>query len=174
MQSYALIADPDADAASLYAAAARDEGLTYVSVRDGALALAVLGKRGVPQLLVTEITLPGLPGCELIARVRGNPGGEGTAVIVVSADRALRERAAELRAELGIGAVLSKVASFESIRRVLTRLGVGYGGPGGRTRRPLSSPPSSLASAPSAPGSAVRVRAGAPAQPWGFRSRGRG
>jgi CheY-like chemotaxis protein len=167
MQSYALIADPDAAAASLYAAAAWEEGLTYVSVRDGALALAALAERGTPELLVTEITLPGLLGFELVTRVRGGPGGAGTAVIVVSADRALRERAAELRAQLDLGAVLSKAASFESIRRVFKRLRGGTGG-----RAPRSSP--SPASARGAPGSAVRVRDGGAVQAPGRWSRGRG
>lgn len=138
MQGYALIADPDAEAASLYAAAAGDEGLTYVSVRDGVVAMTVLGERGTPQLLVTEITLPGIPGLDLITRVRASLSGEDPAIIVVSADRTLREQAAEMRDELRIGAVLSKATPLDSIRRVLKRLGI---------RR-----------APSPPGSLVRLR----------------
>jgi CheY-like chemotaxis protein len=122
MQSYALIVDPDVSAATVYVAAVRDEGLTYVSVRDGARAMAVLAERGTPDVLITEITLPGFDGLELVDRVRRAPSGADTAVILVSADRDLRERAGERRASLELGAVLSKSATGESIRRVLKRL----------------------------------------------------
>jgi CheY-like chemotaxis protein len=122
MQSYALIADPDVAAAALYSAAVRDEGLTYVSVRDGARAVAVLVERGTPDVLITEVSLPGLDGFELVERVRRSSSGAQTAIIMVSADRAQRERAAQARASLEIGAVLSKASTTESIRRVLKRL----------------------------------------------------
>ena len=81
MPSYALIADPDTAAALVFASAAKDEGLTYLSVRDGARALAVIRDRGAPELLVTEIALPDLDGLELVERIRRLPAGETTAVV---------------------------------------------------------------------------------------------
>jgi CheY-like chemotaxis protein len=125
MQSYALIADPDVTAAAVYAAAVRDEGLTYVSVRDGSRALAVVAARGMPELFVTEIALPDLDGLEVVERLRRAPGGGSTSIIVVSADRDQRERADARRADLDLGAVLSKAASLDSIHRVLWRLQIG-------------------------------------------------
>jgi CheY-like chemotaxis protein len=122
MQSYALIADPDVAAAAVYAAAVRDEGLTYVSVRDGSRAVAVLVERGTPDVLISEVSLPGVDGFELVERVRRAPSGAQTAIIMVSADRLLRERAAQARAALELGAVLSKASTTQSIRRVLKRL----------------------------------------------------
>jgi CheY-like chemotaxis protein len=122
MPSYALIADPDVATAAVYAAAVRDEGLTYVSVRDGARAVAVLMERGTPDVLITEVSLPAVDGFELVERVRRAPSGAQTAIIMVSADRLQRERAAQARTALELGAVLSKASTTESIRRVLKRL----------------------------------------------------
>jgi CheY-like chemotaxis protein len=122
MSSYALIVDPDVAAAFVFASAAREEGLTYISVRDGARAFAVLAERGMPELLVTEVALPDLDGLELVERIRRTPSGEAPAVVVVSAHLDARERASALRARLELGAVLSKAASVDSIRRVIRRL----------------------------------------------------
>jgi CheY-like chemotaxis protein len=129
MQSYALIVDPDAAVAAVYAAAVRDEGLTYVSVRDGSRAVAVLVERGTPDVLITEVSLPGVDGFEIVERVRRAPSGAQTAIIMVSADRAQRERAAQARNALELGAVLSKASTTESIRRVLKRLRDGRDAP---------------------------------------------
>jgi CheY-like chemotaxis protein len=152
MQSYALIADPDATAAAAYAAAARDEGLTYVSVRDGSRALAVVAARGMPELFVIEMTLPDLDGLEVVERLRRAPGGAATSIIIVSADRAHRERAVARRADLDLGAVLSKAASLDSIRRVLWRLQIGV--PGARSSETRLADPETQRSA------GVPVRAG--------------
>ena len=145
MSSYALIADSDVAAALVFAGAVRDEGLTYISVRDGARALAVLAERGTPELLITEVTLPDLDGLALVERIRGAPSGEATAVVVVSADLQARERAAGLRVRLDLGAVLTKAASVGSIRRVLRLLRAARRAPS-RTEAP---PP------PSVPGSRI-------------------
>lgn len=147
MKSYALIADPDPSSAALYIAAAMEEGLTYVSVRDGAVASAVVAERGAPDLLVTDLAVPSAdrlgsaePGAadgldaaspfaiELIESVRRAPAGAATVVVVVSADRDQRERVAELRTRLDIGAVLAKEASPESVRRMIKRLLAGGDG----------------------------------------------
>jgi two-component system chemotaxis response regulator CheY len=144
MKSYALIADPDASSATLYAAAAKEEGLSYVSVRDGSLALAVLSERGAPELLVADIQLPRVPGFELIEHVRRMRGGTSTVVVVVSGDRDRREEAAAMRARLDIGAVLAKAASADSVKRVLKRLLAGGDGEELRmvsTRAPSPVPP---------------------------------
>jgi CheY-like chemotaxis protein len=137
MKGYALIADSDIAAAAVYATAAREEGLSYLSVRDGALAVSAIMERGVPGLLVTEIELPYVDGFDLIDQVRRAPGGADTAVIVVSASRDVRERAAARRAQLDIGAVLAKAASAESVRRVIRCL---IGTEGGTETHPPQNP----------------------------------
>jgi CheY-like chemotaxis protein len=131
--SYALIVDPDVAAAFVFAGAAREEGLTYISVRDGARAFAVLAERGMPEILVTEVALPDLDGLDFVERVRGTPSGDAAAVVVVSARLDARARASALRARLDLGAVLSKAASVDSIRRVIRRLRGGRPVPDART-----------------------------------------
>jgi DNA-binding response OmpR family regulator len=123
MSSYALIADPDPAASFIYASAAREEGLIPVISRDGAAASSVLLERGMPGLLITELALFCVDGFELIERVRRcTTPSNRVPIVAVSADRVLRERAAERRAQLGIGAILTRVASDDSVKRVIKRL----------------------------------------------------
>jgi CheY-like chemotaxis protein len=123
MSSYALIADPDPAAAFVYASVAKEEGLLPVIARDGSIACSALLERGMPGLLITELTLWRVDGFELIERVRRcTTPATRVPIVVVSADRALRERAADQRGRLGIGAILTRVASDESVRRVIKRL----------------------------------------------------
>ena len=119
MASYALIVDPDAAAASGYAATLKELGLSALVVRGDGPVVATLLARGVPALLLTELTLPGLSGFALLERLRRTAPHVKTQVVVVSADRALRDRAAMLRSRLGIGAILAKAASEESVKRVI-------------------------------------------------------
>jgi CheY-like chemotaxis protein len=162
MSSYALIADPDVAAALVYACAARDEGMTYISVRDGTRALAVLAERGTPALLVTEIVLPDMDGLTLVERIRRAPSGEATAVLVVSADLDARDRASRTRSRLDLGAVLSKAASVESIRRVLRRLQVRAVPTPPRARPTTDAPPPPSSPVPGPRASEVRTRGRAP------------
>jgi DNA-binding response OmpR family regulator len=122
MNHYALIVDSDPLSASTYAALARAERLSPACVRDGTAALTQLLDRGAPGLLVVEAAAPQIDGFELIERLRRTAGGERTPVVVVSADRDLRERADGLRGRLGIGAVLAKAATGTSARRVIQKL----------------------------------------------------
>jgi two-component system nitrogen regulation response regulator GlnG len=122
MTSYALIADPDPVTASDYAAVLRQVGLTVFLARGGTVAVAALVERGLPLLLLTELTLPGQSGLQLIESLRRSAPSTRTRVIAVSADRALRDRAAAVRGRLGIGAILAKAASEDSVRRVILRL----------------------------------------------------
>jgi|SRR5580704_5595161 DNA-binding response OmpR family regulator len=122
MTPYALIVDPDAASASMYAALARAERLAPVCVRDGGAAATQLFDRGPPALMIVDPAVAHLDGFELIERLRRAAGGEKAAVVVVSADRDLRERAVGLRGRLAIGAVLAKAVSDDSAKRVIQRL----------------------------------------------------
>ena len=122
MDGYALIAHADPEVTGILTQVFQAGALAYLVVRDGADAVAVLDERGAPQILVTDLPLPRLDGIALTAHLRAMPEGKGVPVLVISADRAARDRAGELRAMLDIGAVLSSAASSDSIRRVLERL----------------------------------------------------
>src|SRR5206468_2016444 len=100
--------------------AVKEEGLFPVVARDGSIASSVLLERGMPDLLITELTLTHIDGFELIERVRRcTTPATRVPIVAISADRALRERAAELRGRLGIGAILTRAASDESVKRVI-------------------------------------------------------
>jgi CheY-like chemotaxis protein len=122
MIGYALIVDSDTVSAATYAALIRAERLSPVYVRDGAIAVTQILERGAPALLVVEAEAPHIDGLELIERLRRTPGGERTPVVVVSADRDLRDRAERLRGRLGIGAVLARAATGTSTKRVIQKL----------------------------------------------------
>lgn len=120
--SYALIADPDVVAAHVYLSAVREVGLGTVVVRDGTVALSAMLERGAPALLIAELALPGRDGFELVEGMRRAMPDARTPVVLVSADRDLRERAQEARVRLGVGAILARAASEDSVRRVIRRL----------------------------------------------------
>jgi CheY-like chemotaxis protein len=124
--SYALIADPDLVAAHIYLSSVRELGLGTAVVRDGTVALSTMLERGAPALLICELALPGLDGFELIEGLRRTVPEKKTPVIAVSADRLLRARATTMRMRLGIGAIMARAASEDSVKRVIRRiLGVG-------------------------------------------------
>lgn len=137
--SYVLIADPDVVAAHVYLSAAREAGLGTVVVRDGTVAVSTIRERGAPSLLVTELALPGLDGFELIEGLRRVVPETKTPVIVVSADRDLRDRAADARVRLGIGAILARAASEDSVKRVI-RLLLGIDDDATRRPKPTARP----------------------------------
>ena len=120
--NYALIADPDLVAAHVYLSAVRDLGLGTAIVRDGVLARTTLSIRGAPSLLICAIALPGVDAFELIEGLRRTVPEEATPVIVVSADRSLRDRASEQRQRLGISAIMARAATDDSVRRLIRRL----------------------------------------------------
>lgn len=153
--SYALIADPDVVAAHVYLSSVREVGLGTAVVRDGTIALGTLLERGAPSLLICELALPGIDGFELIEGLRRSVPETRTPVIVVSADRDLRDRAADLRTRLGIGAILARAASEESVRRVIRRL---LGIPEDSARRPKREPDPRVDGLPRGP-SILRSRA---------------
>lgn len=120
--SYALIADPDVVAAHVYLSAVREVGLGTVVVRDGTVALSAMLERGAPALLIAELALPGRDGFGLVEGMRRAMPDARTPVVLVSADRDLRERAQEARVRLGVAAILARAASEDSVRRVIRRL----------------------------------------------------
>jgi DNA-binding response OmpR family regulator len=129
MPRYALIADPDVTRASLYAAIISQQGLHPASTRDGMAACALLLDRGPPALAVVDLSLERVDGFELIERLRKAAIARETAILAVSDQRDLRDAATSLRNRYGIGAILAKAASEESVRRVIRRLllEVGFG-----------------------------------------------
>jgi len=85
---------------------AMETGHPVVVVRDGEEAQLQISTRGVPGLLVTELSLPKLDPFTLVRNLRQQPRGETTSVIAVSAFQPLRAAAKELGQSLNFAKIL--------------------------------------------------------------------
>src|SRR4051812_43945671 len=104
--TYVLIALPNATRAASWRQVAMETGHPVVVVRDGEEAQLQIATRGVPGLLVTDLSLPKLDGFTLVRGLRQQPRGETTSVIVVSAFQPLRAAAKELGQSLNFAKIL--------------------------------------------------------------------
>ncbi len=118
---YALIAEPDPARAARYVGFAVALGLEPNHARDGETAKTTLRTRGVPALLITELSLPRADGFELITELRAHASAEQTPAVVISGFLELRTRAWDEREVLGIAEVLSTNAPPETIFQAIKR-----------------------------------------------------
>ena len=119
-----LIVEDYADTRDMYAEFL-SESFEVVLAGDGQEALALLQKR-VPAVVITDFTLPGIDGFELIRQMRGNASTRQVPVICLSGHVG---RAHEQRArEVGCTRVLEKPCLPETLARAareLARMGSG-------------------------------------------------
>ena len=83
MVKTALVVEDDSGIASLVKDALEGAGLQVTVEKDGDLALKALARR-LPDLVITDLLLPTVPGFELLEQLRGMPGGDQVPVIVMS------------------------------------------------------------------------------------------
>src|SRR5436305_2655706 len=122
MAAYALIAETDPGQAQLYRHIAAAEGLEVKVVRDAAEARAWLQQAGAPALTITELSLPGASGLQLIEELRRLAPDEHAPGVAITAFRTLRDAAVRLRVDLGISALLARNAPADSIRRAVKKV----------------------------------------------------
>src|SRR4051812_7545512 len=103
---YVLIAIPNANRAATWRQVAMETGHPVVLVRDGEEAELQITTRGVPVLLVTDLSLPKLDGFSVVRALRQQPRGDHASVIVVSAFQPLRAAAKELGQTLNFSRIL--------------------------------------------------------------------
>src|SRR4051812_11070776 len=104
---YALIAISNVTRAAAFRLVATESfRLDTVVVRDGDDAVQELTRRGMPALLIVDLSLPRVDGFTIVRRVRRNTSDNQTQIIVVSAHESLRAAARELSASLGISRIL--------------------------------------------------------------------
>lgn len=111
-----VVADADAALLRLYQLRLRewDPQIAVHAARDGCEALLVVG-REQPNLLVTELAMPGVDGLAMVRTLAAHPGGAGLQVIVVSAlDPAALAARGGLPPAVGFHA---KPVPFESLER---------------------------------------------------------
>lgn len=118
MKNWSLVVEPDRARAEQYVGLLEGEGLEVTVTRDGEAALALLGERGAPRLLLTELAVPKRDGFEVIEATR--KASRDCSVVVVSAFRELRDTAAR-SPELGIGALLAKTLPLPSIQKAVRK-----------------------------------------------------
>jgi diguanylate cyclase (GGDEF)-like protein/PAS domain S-box-containing protein len=108
---------------------------------DGAEALAV-ARRERPDLVITDVLMPNMDGCEFARLLRAEPGLEDTRVIFYSAVYTQEETAA-IAATCGVTTVLAKPADphtiFDAINRELGN-GAAMPHPGDTPGRPTRAP----------------------------------
>ena len=105
-RGYTLIAISNASRAAAWRDVALELGHEVVVVRDGDEAQRCITRRGVPLLLMADLSLPRVDGFSLVRHLRRQAPRESTGVIVASAYEPLRAAARELSESLGIAGVL--------------------------------------------------------------------
>ena len=83
MAKTALVVEDDSGIANLIKDALEVAGLQVTVEKDGEQALSSL-KRRFPDVMITDLLLPSLPGFELLEKLRALPGGKAVPVIVMS------------------------------------------------------------------------------------------
>ena len=119
---YVLIALPNANRAALWQQVAKETGHPVVVVRDGEEAQLQISTRGVPGLLVTELSLPKLDPFTLVRNLRQQPRGETTSVIAISAFQPLRAAAKELGQSLNFAKILPADVDQSALRAAIQAL----------------------------------------------------
>ena len=112
-----LIVDDEAEPRQLLARVLRKEGYDVEEASGGGVALLALSQRNF-DLVLTDLSMPGLSGWEVARRLRQHPITRGLPIIVVSALARPQEREAALHA--GCDAYLSKPFLPDELARVVT------------------------------------------------------
>ncbi|WP_224367484.1 GAF domain-containing protein [Hyalangium versicolor] len=118
--AWGMIVEPDTAWSSKFQGVLAELGLEPVVVPDGKSAKAtLLGRPEAPTVVLTELSLAGIDGFELIREIRKR--SPFARIIVISAFVKMRNAALEQKDLLGIQEVLAKSVSVESHRRTLYR-----------------------------------------------------
>jgi diguanylate cyclase (GGDEF)-like protein len=118
--AYVLIAISNLNRAASFRQAVADTlHLDTVVVRDGDDALQEMARRGLPSLLIVDLSLPRVDGFAVVRRVRRQGSDRSLRIIVVAAHESLLSAARELSDSLAISAILSIDADQAQLRETL-------------------------------------------------------
>lgn len=93
--------------------------LESVIVRDGDDAVDQMSRRGMPALLVVDLSLPRIDGFTIVRRMRRINPDHQTRVIALSAHESLRAAARELAPSLGLTGILPLEADAITVRNTI-------------------------------------------------------
>jgi DNA-binding NarL/FixJ family response regulator len=114
-----LIVDDEAKLLRAVAVTLREEGYEVTTARSGAEALVSVSA-SVPDLIVSDIRMPGMDGYQLARALRSNPRTELIPVIFLTAKGERKDRLAGIRA--GVDAYLTKPFDPEELLAVVSNL----------------------------------------------------
>lgn len=114
-----LVVDDEAKLLRAVAVTLREEGYEVTTARSGAEALVSINA-GVPDLIISDIRMPGMDGYKLARALRSNPRTELIPVIFLTAKGERKDRLQGLRA--GVDAYLVKPFDPEELLAVVSNI----------------------------------------------------
>jgi DNA-binding NarL/FixJ family response regulator len=119
MSKRLLVVDDEAKLLRAVAVTMREEGYEVATARSGAEALVSVNA-SVPDLIISDIRMPGMDGHQLARALRSNPRTELIPVIFLTAKGERRDRLAGIRA--GVDAYLTKPFDPEELIAVVSNI----------------------------------------------------
>ncbi len=110
-----MIIDDDRDMNLLLSILLKESGMNMISASDGQEALDFLSAGASPNLILTDICMPGMGGVELIEKLRNHPRASGVPVILSSSFDGL----ADLSKNIGVQGYLRKPFHVESFNAMI-------------------------------------------------------
>jgi CheY-like chemotaxis protein len=95
-----LVVDDDLPILTLVSSMLRRRGHQVVTADSPEAALRLLDEKGAPDILVSDVAMPGMSGLEMVERIRAREGLEHLPVVFLSA----RVEAADIAAGRALGA----------------------------------------------------------------------
>jgi len=118
---YALVVEPNTRRGGIYVHACREEGLDPAIAVSNTEAQAMLRARGLPEMVIVELTMASVNGYQLLAGLRQQHPERRVPAVVVSAFGALRDSAWTMREALSIEVVLDTQVPEAGVRLALRR-----------------------------------------------------
>ena len=117
MSGRILLVDDDADIREVVAAILEDAGYEVVQAGGGAEALDRLGREPLPDLILLDLTMPGINGWKLSEELAQREGLAAIPVVVMSGDSMMASRGVELHA----AGLLAKPFDEEQLLTIVAR-----------------------------------------------------
>ena len=114
-----LVVDDEAKLLRAVAVTLREEGYEATTARSGAEALVAVNA-SVPDLIISDIRMPGMDGYQLARALRANPRTELIPVIFLTAKGERKDRLAGIR--VGVDAYLTKPFDPEELLAVVSNI----------------------------------------------------